>query len=129
MSVVESNCGFEGAKQFYCFDELFCNIVEGIKRFVELLPRIVILSKECRKQMFNCSKVFDKMCNSRLNFVTCFNSNHHKVHSSRFPTYPCLRRELCLNNNRKTFSRETKQSQQCVSTCNLNLEDVTYMLF
>ena len=60
LSIVENICWFEGFEKFCRFDELFCNTVEGITPFLEFIPRIVILSEECRKQMFNCSKPFEK---------------------------------------------------------------------
>ena len=62
LSNVESTCEFQDVKRFCCFGELFCNIVEETRRFVKLLPRIVILSIECPKQMFYCLKAFDKRC-------------------------------------------------------------------
>ena len=69
LSIVESICGFEGIEQFCRFDQRFCNIVEGITRFVEFIPKIVFLSEECRKQMFNCSKGFEKRCNQTYRYV------------------------------------------------------------
>ena len=60
LSIVENICGFEVVEKFCCFDELFCNNVEGVLPFVDFIPSIVILSEECRKQIFDCSKAFEK---------------------------------------------------------------------
>ena len=87
LSIVESNCAFEGVEQLYCFDELFCNIFEGFTRLVGLLPRIFILTKEFRKQMLHCSKAFDR----RYIFKSgCFIANER-----------CLKFELFLRHFRR----------------------------